>query len=449
MREKALAGALVLLALVLRGAWLGSPLLWIDEAESAINALTIVDHGVPVDHHLGLPLYENTLVRPWPESAEYEFRDLSYSDRGLAVYHSWLPLYAIAGALRLAGVTPQAARLGTPPAGRIEGGARLVDGGPAPPVARLQRLLRLLLLPPRPACLRTRRRMEHGSRRGRLGRAGVVRPAGPLLLPDAGSHGRLWPRDLERLPPGTPEGPRPRRAHARAPLPHALPLRRGDGRRLRRRHPALSAAAAAGLEARPRVDCLGGDRAALGLVVGVPRPDDAHSTRPAASRSRCLPALAPLHRPRRPGHGRPGDRRPRLDGAARRPGRRALATPVRRRAAGLRVRDRLARDRVRRLRAPRPGRQLLVEAAAAHGGGARPAPDHPRPDRGRPCSLPGPERAGRPGRHGGPAPALRAGATAALRAPNRRTSTSCSGSSGPGAWLPGHGSSRCPTSTSC
>jgi hypothetical protein len=87
-----------------------------DEAESAINALTILDHGVPGDHFLGLPLFENTLVRPWPESAEYEFRDLSYSDRGLAIYHGWLPLYAIAGALRLAGVTPEDARRGTPPA---------------------------------------------------------------------------------------------------------------------------------------------------------------------------------------------------------------------------------------------------------------------------------------------------------------------------------------------
>ena len=63
-----------------------------DEAESALNALTIVADGVPGDHFLGLPLYENTLVRPWPDNAEYEFRDISYSDRGLAVYHSWLPL---------------------------------------------------------------------------------------------------------------------------------------------------------------------------------------------------------------------------------------------------------------------------------------------------------------------------------------------------------------------
>lgn len=115
-RTAAFLGALVALGLLLRGIGLGSPPLWVDEAESTINALTILDRGVPGDHFLGLPLFENTLVRPWPESEEYEFRDLSYSDRGLAVYHGWLPLYAIAGALRLAGVTPEEARRGTPPA---------------------------------------------------------------------------------------------------------------------------------------------------------------------------------------------------------------------------------------------------------------------------------------------------------------------------------------------
>jgi hypothetical protein len=103
------------LAVILRAYNLGRPPLWVDEAESSINALTIVADGVPGDHFLGQPLYENTLVRPWPESAEYEFRDISYSDKGLAVYHGWLPLYAIAGAFRLAGVTPEQARLGTPP----------------------------------------------------------------------------------------------------------------------------------------------------------------------------------------------------------------------------------------------------------------------------------------------------------------------------------------------
>jgi hypothetical protein len=106
--------ALVLGAVALRAYRLGSPLLWVDEAESSINALTIVADGVPGSHYLGQPLYENTLVRPWPENAQYEFRDLSYSDRNLAVYHAWLPLYAIAAAFRLAGVTAEAARHGTP-----------------------------------------------------------------------------------------------------------------------------------------------------------------------------------------------------------------------------------------------------------------------------------------------------------------------------------------------
>jgi hypothetical protein len=108
-------GLLALLAVALRAQHLGSPTLRVDEAESAINALTIVADGVPGDHFLGQPLYENTLVRPWPESPEYEFRDISYSEKGLAVYHGWLPLYAIAAGFRLAGVTPERARHGTPP----------------------------------------------------------------------------------------------------------------------------------------------------------------------------------------------------------------------------------------------------------------------------------------------------------------------------------------------
>lgn len=105
---------LVLIAVALRSYRLGASPMWVDEAESSVNALTIVGNGLPGDRFLGLPLFENVLVRPWPESAEYEFRDVSYSDRGLAVYHSWLPLYAIAAAFRLAGVTPEAASHGTP-----------------------------------------------------------------------------------------------------------------------------------------------------------------------------------------------------------------------------------------------------------------------------------------------------------------------------------------------
>jgi hypothetical protein len=79
---------------------------WCDEAESAINALTILDHGYPSDTYLGLPIFENTLVWQWPEHAEYEFRDVSYSDRHTAVYHGWLPLYAIAASLALHGIHP-------------------------------------------------------------------------------------------------------------------------------------------------------------------------------------------------------------------------------------------------------------------------------------------------------------------------------------------------------
>ncbi|HEX2862488.1 MAG TPA: glycosyltransferase family 39 protein [Lacunisphaera sp.] len=89
--------------------------LWVDEAESAINALTILEHGLPVSHYLGLPLYENTLTESWPESREYEFRDSSYSPKGLAVYHGWLPLYAIAAAQALAGISPDRADSGEAP----------------------------------------------------------------------------------------------------------------------------------------------------------------------------------------------------------------------------------------------------------------------------------------------------------------------------------------------
>jgi hypothetical protein len=79
---------------------------WVDEAESSINALTILQHGVPTDTYLGLPIYENTLTRPWPESPEYEFKDSSYSKKGLAIYHGWLPLYCIAAAFKTAHVEP-------------------------------------------------------------------------------------------------------------------------------------------------------------------------------------------------------------------------------------------------------------------------------------------------------------------------------------------------------
>ncbi len=81
--------------------------LWADEAESSINAFTILQRGYPTDSYLGLPIYENTLTQRWPEHSEYEFRDSSYSKKGVAVYHGWLPLYLIAGSLAAFGIGPQ------------------------------------------------------------------------------------------------------------------------------------------------------------------------------------------------------------------------------------------------------------------------------------------------------------------------------------------------------
>jgi hypothetical protein len=101
--------SLVAAGILLRSWNLGGPVLWMDEAESAVNALTILEHGVPTDRYLDLPIFENTLTRAWPESEEYEFKDLSYSDRGLAVYHGWVPLYAMAASFALLGVGPDTA----------------------------------------------------------------------------------------------------------------------------------------------------------------------------------------------------------------------------------------------------------------------------------------------------------------------------------------------------
>jgi hypothetical protein len=97
----------IVAALAVRVAFVGSAPFWVDEAESSVNALTILQHGYPTDHYLGVPIYENTLVWPWPGNPEYEFRDISYSDKGMAIYHGWLPLYAIAASFALNGIRPE------------------------------------------------------------------------------------------------------------------------------------------------------------------------------------------------------------------------------------------------------------------------------------------------------------------------------------------------------
>src|SRR2546422_6334183 len=105
-RRNFLIVLLVAAGILLRGWNLGSPVLSRDEAESAINALTILEHGVPTDRYLDLPVFENTLTQPWPDSVEYEFKDTSYSNRGLAIYHGWLPLYAMAASFVIFGISP-------------------------------------------------------------------------------------------------------------------------------------------------------------------------------------------------------------------------------------------------------------------------------------------------------------------------------------------------------
>ena len=77
--EWALVLSVIACGLWLRGRDLGSDALQIDEGESAVDAMTILESGTPRDRYLGLPLFENTLLTPWPQSDEYEFRDSSYS----------------------------------------------------------------------------------------------------------------------------------------------------------------------------------------------------------------------------------------------------------------------------------------------------------------------------------------------------------------------------------
>jgi hypothetical protein len=108
-------GAIIALGLYFRLAAAFSQPLWADEAESSINALSILESGVPTDRYLGLPLFENTLTEPWPGNEEYEFRDSSYSPKGVAVYHGWLPLYSIAAAQALLGIWPDTAETGAAP----------------------------------------------------------------------------------------------------------------------------------------------------------------------------------------------------------------------------------------------------------------------------------------------------------------------------------------------
>lgn len=78
---------IVCLGLWLRVSWMNQSALWCDEAESSIHALSIIGTGVPGWKYVDLPIFENTLTNPWDDSEEYEFRDSTYSDPGVVVYH--------------------------------------------------------------------------------------------------------------------------------------------------------------------------------------------------------------------------------------------------------------------------------------------------------------------------------------------------------------------------
>ncbi len=99
-----LAALIILAGIALRIQGMNHSALWCDEAESSINALTILDRGFPLYEYLGIPIYENTLTETREGHSEYEFRDSSYSPQGLAVYHGWLPLYSIAASQALFGL---------------------------------------------------------------------------------------------------------------------------------------------------------------------------------------------------------------------------------------------------------------------------------------------------------------------------------------------------------
>src|SRR5215831_3596878 len=51
---------------------LGRLPLWGDEAESSINALTILQKGVPADNYQGHLLFQDWMIRRWPDNPEFE-----------------------------------------------------------------------------------------------------------------------------------------------------------------------------------------------------------------------------------------------------------------------------------------------------------------------------------------------------------------------------------------
>ena len=104
--ETVLLSACVAAAISLRLSFAGGEPLWVDEAESSINALSILEHGYPADHYLGLPIYEDLLLTASPDNHEYEFRNSNGTSQGMMLDKGWLPLYGVAAAFVFAGIRP-------------------------------------------------------------------------------------------------------------------------------------------------------------------------------------------------------------------------------------------------------------------------------------------------------------------------------------------------------
>jgi hypothetical protein len=104
--ETTLLVACLLAGAAVRLAFVRNEPLDLDEAESSISALSILERGYPADQYLGLPIYENVLLTTSPDSPEYEFGNSNDAHPGMAIDRGWLPLYSIAAAFEVAGIRP-------------------------------------------------------------------------------------------------------------------------------------------------------------------------------------------------------------------------------------------------------------------------------------------------------------------------------------------------------
>jgi hypothetical protein len=98
--KRAVAAALVAVGAVFLLWNLGRPLLWQDEAETAVRAQTILDTGLPRAARGGV------LATTQPSLAAYES-----NAAGIWTWNTWLPAYLCAGSFAVLGQTPFAARL--------------------------------------------------------------------------------------------------------------------------------------------------------------------------------------------------------------------------------------------------------------------------------------------------------------------------------------------------